>query len=160
MKRILLLSLIVLLSVATGAFAAKGRGFAIGAEAASTNFNSWGGMLTLHMSDVPLYFALGGYVDKQDFGLDLKADYWLGHGSLLRGLDWYFGLGGYFSLQVQPSSNFSLGLRIPIGLQIWPMGELLEIFFEAAPAWIPFSNNGVSLGSFALQPALGFRIWF
>jgi hypothetical protein len=117
-------------------------------------------MLTLHVSRLPLYFALGGYADNQDFGVDLKAGYWLAHGGFLRGLHWYFGLGGYFSLQVQPSSDFSLGLRIPLGLQIWPMGELLEIFLEVATAWIPFSNNGVALGAFAVQPALGFRIWF
>ena len=159
MKKTLLLALVVILTAATGAFAAKGGGFGIGAEVSSTNFNSWGGMVTLHISDVPLYFALGGYANSSDFGIDLKGDYWLVHGEVVRGLDWFLGLGGYLSIQVQPNSTYAFGARLPIGVQIWPLGQLLEVFFEIAPAWIPFTGGGVDLSNFALQPALGFRIW-
>ena len=160
MKKKLFLALIVLLVVATGAFAFKGNGPAIGAEASSTNFTSWGGMLTLHITDVPFHFAIGGYAGDGNSGLDLKVDYWLLHGNFVKGLDWYMGLGGYLGVQVQPDSVVTFGVRVPFALQIWPMGELLEIFFEVAPAWLPISSGGATLNNFCIQPALGFRIWF
>jgi hypothetical protein len=160
MKKRLLLAFIVLLVVAAASFAVKGEGLAIGAEVASTNFSSWGGMLNLHIPHVPLHFALGGYFGSGYSGFDVKVDYWLLHGNFASGFDWYVGLGGYFATQLQPDSTFSLGARLPLALQLWPFGELLEIFFEIAPAWIPISNSGTAFGNFVLQPALGFRIWF
>jgi hypothetical protein len=93
MKKKLLLAIVVLLAVGTGAFAMKGNGFAIGAEVTSTNFSSWGGMLNLHFTNVPLHFAIGGYVESGSSGVDLKIDYWLLHGNLISGLDWYMGIG-------------------------------------------------------------------
>ena len=160
MKKTLLLTIVVLLTVATGAFAAKGGGFAIGAEVASTNFASWGGMLNLHFTEVPLHLAIGAYGSPSAFGLDTKVDYWLLHGNLVSGIDWYIGIGGYIAVQVQPGATFSLGVRAPFALQIWPSGQLVEIFLEVAPAWIPFTNGGISAGNLVVQPALGFRIWF
>ena len=160
MKKTSLLTLVVLLTAATGAFAVKGNGLAIGAELSSNNFNSWGGMLNLHIPNVPLHFAIGGYSGNGNSGIDLKIDYWLLHGNFLGGLDWYVGLGGYFGSQLQPDSRFTIGPRLPLALQVWPMGERLEIFFELAPAWLPITNNGTSFGNFVVQPAIGFRIWF
>lgn len=159
MKRIVLLALVGLLAASTGAFAAKG-GLALGAEAASTNFNSWGGRFVAHLPSVPLYFGLGGYTGSGGFGLDLTADYWVTRGRLGGGFDYYIGLGGYLGLNTTPFS-FSLGARLPLGVQAWVLGnDLLEIFFEVAPAWIPVSSSGFSALTFVVQPALGFRIWF
>ncbi len=160
MKRKLGFALVILLTVTTGAFAAKGAGLAIGAELSSSNFSSWGGMLTLHLTDIPLHFAIGGFASSGDFGLDLKIDYWLLHGNFVTGLDWYIGLGGYMAVLVQPATSFALGVRAPFALQIWPAGQLIEIFLELAPAWVPITNSGVYAGNFEIQPALGFRIWF
>jgi hypothetical protein len=160
MKKKLGIVLVVLLTAATGAFAAKGNGLALGAEISSSNFSSWGGMLTFHLTDVPLHFAIGGYASSGSFGLDLKIDYWLLHGNFASGFDWYIGLGGYLGMQIQPSSSFAAGVRLPLALQLWPIGQLLEIFVELAPAWVPFANDAVALGNFEIQPALGFRIWF
>ena len=159
MKRIVLLVLIGLLAASTGAFAAR-SGLALGAEAVSTNFNSWGGRFVFHLPSVPLYFGLGGYIASGGFGVDLTADYWVTHGRLGSVFDYYIGLGGYLGLNTTPFS-FSLGARIPLGLQAWVLGnDVLEIFFEIAPAWIPVNSGGLSPLNFAVQPALGFRIWF
>jgi hypothetical protein len=160
MKRKAILVFSVLLIAATGAFAMKGNGLAIGAEVTSTNLTSWGGMLNLHFANVPLHFAIGGYVDGGISGAELKVDYWLLHGNLISGLDWYMGIGGYLGAQLRPASSVSLGVRVPFALQIWPMGERLEIFLELAPAWIPFSNGKTSPSTIGIQPAIGFRIWF
>ena len=159
MKRIVLLVLLSLLTVSTGAFAAR-NGLALGAEAVSTNFNSWGGRFVAHLPSVPLYFGLGGYAGPGGSGMDLTADYWVTQGHLGSVFDYFIGVGGYLALDTNPFS-FSLGVRIPIGLQAWVLGnDLLEIFFEVAPAWIPVSSGGFSALTFAVQPALGFRIWF
>ena len=132
---------------------------ALGAEAASTNFNSWGGRFVFHLPRVPLYFGLGGYVNAGTFGFDLTADYWVNHGHLGGVFDYYIGVGGYLGLNADPFS-FALGARIPLGIQAWILGnDLLEIFFEIAPAWIPLTSGGFSALSFVVQPALGFRIW-
>jgi hypothetical protein len=160
MKKKLVLAVVILLAAGTAAFALKGNGLAIGAELTSTNFSSWGGMLNLHFTDVPLHFAIGGYVDGNNSGVDLKVDYWLLHGNLIGGLDWYVGIGGYFGAQVSPDTTFALGVRMPFALQIWPMGERLEIFLELAPAWIPLSNSKTTVDNLGVQLAIGFRIWF
>ena len=159
MKRIVLLVLVCLLAVSTGAFAAR-TGLALGAEAASSNFSSWGGRFVAHLPSVPLYLGLGGYIDLGVFGVDLTADYWVTHGHLGSVFDYYIGLGGYLALNTNPFW-FSLGARLPLGLQAWVLGnDLLEIFFEVAPAWIPVGSGGFSALNFDIQPALGFRIWF
>lgn len=159
MKKILILVLVVLLAATASAFAAR-SGLALGAEAASTNFSSWGGRFVAHFPKVPLYFGLGGYMGSTGFGMDLTADYWVSHGHLGSVFDYYIGLGGYLALNTTPFA-FSLGARIPIGVQAWLLGnDLLEIFFEIAPAWVPVSSAGFSALSFEVQPALGFRIWF
>jgi hypothetical protein len=159
MKRIAVLVLVGMLAASAGAFAAR-SGLAIGAEAASTNFSSWGGRFVFHLPSVPLYFGLGGYMGAGGFGLDLTADYWVTHGKLASIFDYYIGVGGYLAFNADPFW-FNLGARIPLGLQVWPLGnDLLEIFFEVAPAWIPVSSSGFYPLNFDVQPALGFRIWF
>ena len=159
MKRIAVLVLVGLLAASAGAFAAR-SGLALGAEAVSADFSGWGGRFVFHLPSVPMYFGLGGYMGTGGFGLDLTADYWVTHGKLASVFDYYIGLGGYLALNTSPFW-FSLGARIPLGLQVWILGnDLLEVFLEVAPAWIPVSSGGFSPLSFQFQPALGFRIWF
>lgn len=159
MRKIAVVVLVCMLAASTGAFAAR-NGLALGAEAVSSNFNSWGGRFVFHLPSVPLYFGLGGYVASGGFGMDLTADYWFTHGHIGGVFDYYIGLGGYLGLNTTPFS-FQLGARLPLGLQVWVLGnDVLEIFFEVAPAWIPVSSSGFTALSFAVQSALGFRIWF
>jgi hypothetical protein len=159
MRKICVLVLAGMLAVSAAAFAAR-SGLALGAEAASTNFSSWGGRFVAHFPKVPLYFGLGGYMGSSGFALDLTADYWVSHAHLGSVFDYYIGVGGYLALNTTPFA-FSLGARIPLGVQAWVLGnDLLEIFFEIAPAWIPVSSAGFSPLNFEVQPALGFRIWF
>ena len=56
---------------------------------------------------------------------------------------------------------YSAGLRLPIGLQIWPLNnEKLEMFLEIAPAWVPLYGREIDYEIFQAQIALGFRFWF
>jgi hypothetical protein len=150
-----------LLAVPTAVFA-KPAGIAIGGEAASVNFNGWGGRFVFHIPKVPLYFGIGGLFQSSGTFVDFTMDYWFLHNHLSGMLDYYVGIGGYagFATWAGSSSSFALGARLPIGLQIWPVGSVLEIFLEVAPAWVPINTNGIDPLVFQVQPAIGFRIWF
>jgi hypothetical protein len=158
MKRILIIVFAIMLLATTGAFAAKGSGFAIGGEG-SLYFAGSGGlpssaMLLFHFPRFPLMFGIGV---SNPFAIGFTADYWFAHGNLVSILDWYAGVGAYLSAYTDPT-NFIVGGRIPLGLQLWPLGQTLEIFIEIAPA------VGVSLIPTAFewhfQGAVGLRIWF
>ncbi|HVP19383.1 MAG TPA: hypothetical protein VMU36_10330 [Spirochaetia bacterium] len=161
MKRNAILIIVGLLTLSTTAFA-KDSGIAIGAEAASTDFNGWGGRFVFHIPRVPLYFGVGAILNPDNTAVDFTVDYWFNRGNLSGMLDYYVGLGGYLALASASNQlSFDLGARLPIGLQIWPLrGGVLEIFLEIAPAWIPISSSALSALTFQVQPAIGFRIWF
>jgi hypothetical protein len=157
-KRILVVVLVLMIS-ATGAFAAKGGGLAIGGEgslyfAGSAGGLPMGAMLTLHLPSFPLFLGIGISTEP---ALALTGDYWFAHGNLTGIVDYYAGIGGYVTLDFNPM-DIAVGGRIPLGLQIWPFGQAFEIFIEVAPA------VGVSLVPTAfnwhLQGAIGFRFWF
>jgi hypothetical protein len=157
MKKTFIAILLVLCVSATGAFAAKGGGFAIGGEGALYFAGSGGlpmsAMLTLHLPQFPLYLGIGISTSPS---IAMTADYWVAHGSLVSIFDWYLGLGGYATLDFNPT-DFALGGRIPIGIQMWPFGQVFEVFIEAAPA-VGFSLIPTAF-DWHLQGALGFRFW-
>jgi hypothetical protein len=158
LKKIFIAAIVVMLLAATGSFAAGGTGLAIGGEAALT-FAGTGGlpmgaMLMLHLPRFPLMLGIGVSTTP---AIGLTADYWAAQGKIVSIFDWYFGIGGYLLLNLNPV-DISLGARIPLGLQMWPLGRSLEIFIEVAPA------VGVSLiptgFDWHFQGALGLRFWF
>ena len=159
MKKRILVAVLALMFCATGAFAAKGGGLAIGGEGSLYFAGSGGGlpmsaMLTLHLPSFPLYLGIGISTEP---AVAVTADYWFAHGSLVSFLDWYAGVGGYLTVDLNPVS-FTAGGRIPLGLQAWPFGQNLELFMEIAPAvgviLVPTSFD------WHLQGAVGLRFWF
>jgi hypothetical protein len=163
MKRVAILVLAILLAAAAGGFALKGTpNLAIGAELTSINFDSVGAMLALHSPKIPLFFGIGvGSIrDFTDPTLALTMDYWLMHHHIAGIFEWYVGLGLYGALGFDPTT-YEAGLRLPIGLQAWVLkNELLEVFLEVTPAWVPLLTDTFDPVNFQAQAALGFRIWF
>ena len=156
MKRTLIIVVVALICVSTASFAAGG--FAIGGEGslyiAGSGGLPAGAMLVLKLPQFPLMLGIGV---SSPLAIGLTADYWIAHGNIISIFDWYVGVGGYASLDVSPL-DITVGGRIPIGLQIWPIGKTLEIFLEAAPAvGVSFIPTGFG---WHLQGALGFRVWF
>ncbi len=159
MRKIIIIVCAILILCSTAGFgAARGSGFAIGGEG-SLYFAGSGGlpasaMLTFHLPRLPLMLAIGV---SNPFAIAMTGDYWFYHHALVSILDFYAGLGGYFSFNPN-AGNGSLGARLPLGIQLWPFGQVLEIFVEVAPAL------GVSLVptgfEWHFQGAVGFRIWF
>ena len=148
---------ILLLSGTTGAFA-KDSGFAIGGEGALYLAGAGGlpmsAMLLFHIPQVPLMFGIGV---SSPLALAVTADYWAAHGSLGSIFSWYAGVGGYLALDLGPGATATAGGRIPIGLQAWPVGQVLELFIEIAPAvGIILVPTGFD---WHLQGAVGLRFW-
>jgi hypothetical protein len=149
----------VLLLAASGAcFAANG--FAVGAEFALTNLNGYGALLVFHLPQLPIMFGLGTDIGGSSLNITLNADWWLAQGTLVGMLQYYIGLGVTSNIGFGNPASFNLGARLPLALRIFPIGPVLEIFLEFAPAWIPITGGGIYAANFALQSGLGFRLWF
>ena len=163
MKRVALLVLVALLASAAGGFALKGTAnLAIGAGLTTVNFEDLGAMLALHLPKVPLYLGFGVASVRQfaDPTLTMTVDYWLLHRHLASIFELYLGLGLSGAVGFDPTT-YAVGLRLPIGLQAWVLkNELLEVFLEVAPAWVPVVTDGFDPVNFQAQVALGFRLWF
>jgi hypothetical protein len=163
MKKTRAVIIVLLLAIAAQGFALKStRDFALGVEVASVDLDTVGAMLTTHLPRIPLFIGLGGnFYNERSGGPELTAsvDYWLLHSG--KGyLNFYLGLGLCGTLAMD-QSWYSAGLRLPLGFQVWPRGnESLEMFLEAAPAWVPLVDGEEDWESFQAQLALGFRFWF
>jgi hypothetical protein len=155
--------LVCLLAVAAQGFALKSTpDFALGAEATCVNLHTLGAMLTLHIPGIPLFIAFGAdFYNELSGQIELTAtiDYWLLHSS--GGfLNFYLGLGLYGAMTLD-AAWYAAGLRLPLGVQIWPLNnETLEMFLEVAPAWVPLYGSQADWDTFQAQIALGLRFWF
>jgi hypothetical protein len=153
----------LLLACAAQLFALKSTpDFAMGAEVTCIDLKTVGAMLTVHMPGMPLYIGLGADFFNELSGeteIAATVDYWLAHSS--RGLlNFYLGLGLYGAM-TPDQSWYSAGLRLPVGIQVWPLNnESLEMFLEAAPAWVPIQTGERVWDEFQAQLALGLRFWF
>lgn len=94
--------------------------------------------------------------------LHFHADYWLLNPSLKGPVKWFLGAGGKMTLLKQNEnegkrnddkndSEFSLGIRIPAGIQYY-IAPSLELFFEVAPgiSVIPETDFDID-GGFGLR---------
>ncbi len=159
MKRKLLLGVLVFAVLGSSALYAREPGFGIGGEFA---LGALGGlpssaMLTLKVQEIPVVLGIGMQLNENTFNLGLTADWWLFHQRLVGIIDMYAGPGLFLALP----SRFMLGGRIPVGLQIWPLGnQLLELFLEIAPGITLIDDSGITVPNFILQAGFGFRFWF
>ena len=81
----------------------------------------------------PFDFKIG--YDLQDNGwLFLSADYRIVSGyQLIDFVHLFLGVGAYTQIYFQQSDALELGLRIPFGLQVFLIDNVVELFLEVAP---------------------------
>jgi hypothetical protein len=163
MRKAKIMCVALCFALVTQVFALKTtRDFAIGAELTSVNLETFGAMLTTHLPKVPLYIGIGGNFYNELSGgpeLTTSIDYWLVHTSQ-KTINFYFGLGLCGTMRPD-LSWYAAGLRLPLGLQTWPLNnESMELFLEVAPAWVPLQSAGADWDAFQAQIALGVRFWF
>ena len=154
MKKVHLLSLVLLLSVAfSGTVYAKEQGGPLGL----TGFGVYGSFGTTMGGGVGLSLKWASFPViglKYNFGnqFNISADYYVVDGEgLASSLSYYIGAGLYAGYSASNSSNpFAFGLRIPVGLQFWPVKKL-ELFLApvlSIPLFpTPTLDLGVELGA-------------
>ena len=158
MRKTVLLVLVLILGLsATSAFAAAGWG--IGVEYSLGVLGGLPGqaLLTLKSNQLPFVLGIGVVLAQNYFNMGATLDWWLFQSHLIGIIDIYIGPGLYLMLP----APFEIGGRIPIGLQIWPIGKVLELFLEIAPSMAFISDRaGIVIPNLGLQAGFGFRFWF
>jgi hypothetical protein len=156
-KKILILALVLTLFTI---FSASAYTAAIGAEFAVSGLGTTGtgtsGFITFRLPKFPMVFGLGGNMNSSSFHLGIMADWWLVQGNLVSFINYYVGPGVFGSFG---NNYFDAGLRVPLGLNAFPI-KPLELFIELAPSFTILSSSGVSFSWSGLQTGFGFRFWF
>jgi hypothetical protein len=114
-------------------------------------------LLSFRLPKFPAVFGLGLSIPKEgDASLAILADWWLVQGHLVSFVNYYVGPGVFAGIA---SGNSLIGLRVPIGINAFPI-KPLEIFLEFAPAITLLAPSGISIPQWGLQAGFGFRFWF
>lgn len=102
-----------------------------------------------------LVIGIGWSFAAADDRIDATIDWWLVNDNLMEILDWYLGAGAKVRLNLnQNTDTINVGLRIPIGVQWWPVKEL-EVFAEIAPGLLLFPAT-----DFDISAGIGLRYHF
>jgi hypothetical protein len=115
-------------------------------------------LLSFRLPKFPPVFGLGVSIpgDGGQSSFVLMADWWLAQGNLVSFVNYYVGPGVFVGI----SDGATLGIRVPIGLNAFPI-KPLEIFIEFAPAFYLLAPSGtITIPSIGLQAGFGFRFWF
>jgi hypothetical protein len=157
-KKVLVLSLVLALFMTVSASAYTA---AIGGEFALKIGNGLpnSALLSFRLPKFPAVFGLGVSISNSGSGQSsfvLLADWWLAQGHLVSFLDYYVGPGLFVAI----SDGATLGIRVPVGINAFPI-KPLELFLELAPAFYLVGPSGsITIPSFGIQAGFGFRFWF
>jgi len=102
-----------------------------------------------------LAIGLGWSFASTNNRIDATADWWLINDQLIERVDWYLGAGIKLGLNINNNNDiFNIGLRVPIGVQWWPVDQL-ELFAEIAPGILLVPATDPDMGA-----GLGLRYHF
>jgi hypothetical protein len=149
MRKAVVLALVLILACAAGASAFE---IGIGAEYLFyTPGLASNALLSLRAWPAPFQLGLG-FAPGPRFSI--TGDWWLKAGGISGSpLGYYVAVGGFVTLP-----GVAFGARIPLGLQLWLLGDLLELFIEA----VPYAGLFVTptTGIYGVGLGAGFRFWF
>jgi hypothetical protein len=158
MKKIITIAVLLsTLFIATHVHAAQ-QGWSIGGEFtfdwAGTSPYAGSGALCVKFPRLPIMFGFSANF-VQPMMLGITADWWLFTSHLVGPVNVYIGPGLFLRLATGGQGDTHIGIRIPIGFQIFIV-PAFEIFLEPAVA----IELMPQLPTFYLQAGLGFRFWF
>ncbi|MFO7850766.1 MAG: hypothetical protein R6V67_12500 [Spirochaetia bacterium] len=153
-KRVFFTLIVLVFFGATTAVHSLGLGLSFGGRGDFGPGYGSNAMLSLKLDSQDFILGLGASGDGDNFGLAATADWWLVNENLTGMLNYYVGPGGYLGIS---TGHIDAGLRIPVGLNIYPI-DPLELFLEVAPAM--GIDSDFNFPTFGWQTALGFRFWF
>jgi hypothetical protein len=155
-KKVLVLALLLTLFTV---FSASAYTAAIGGEFALKIGDGLpnSALLSFRLPKFPAVFGLGVTIANGggQSTFVLLADWWLAQGNLFSFVNYYVGPGLFVAI----SDSAMLGIRVPVGLNAFPI-KPLELFIEFAPAITLLAPSGISIPQFGLQAGFGFRFWF
>ncbi|MFC1504192.1 BAPKO_0422 family outer member beta-barrel protein [Spirochaetota bacterium] len=112
--------------------------------------------ITIKLNNFPVISATWAFGDTTSIGA--TCDYWVVNQALSGTLlHWYLGIGafGHFVVNAgKGEDSIGLGLRLPIGLQIFPVKQL-EVYIELVPSLPLLPGIGFDINS-----AVGIRYHF
>ena len=174
MRKILLVTVVIMMTfVGIQAF---GVGIGVEGTGGVGGYGAYGYggvMLTVKFDDAP-YLAIGADFWQWGGYVGMTADWWLINNKIAGPLYWYLGVGPYLGMRWYntnywgsmygnpPSFGFNVGVRVPIGLHVFPE-KWFECFLEFAPsAGVGFwAFDGTAVyPDWHLQGSLGVRFWF
>ncbi len=137
-KKILAIALVLFVAIG-GCFAKGSSGLTgiglFGSYGGATGYTGGGAGLTLKFGSFPVLGIQYNFYNSYS-SLALSCDYYVIDSKAIGGpLTWYLGVGGFAGFAFGNngnSSSFDMGLRLPIGLQIWPVSKL-ELYIGAVP---------------------------
>ena len=157
MKRVLFVVVIALLFLSTAVYADLGLG--IGAAFNLELFRAEGmypgAALTISLPKIPLVIGGGALISGEQFMVSITADWWVYNQRLVGIVGLYLGPGLYLKI----GTPFELGIRVPVGFQIYPI-DPLELFLELAPQIGLGFSDPIQIPVVTVAGALGFRFWF
>lgn len=120
--------LVVLFVVATSTVSAADRGsLRLGLEFGDP-------IAVLIIRPAPFDFKVGYSFEANNPWLFLSADYRIISGyQVIDFLHLFLGIGAYTQIYFQQADALQLGLRIPVGLQVFLVDNVVELFLEVAP---------------------------
>jgi hypothetical protein len=132
MKKIVLsLSLVTLFAVSGLCYGDYSSAFGLYGDYGIGGYGTTGIGLALRVHPIPIMWGLEWNLEGPGF-LSITGDYWVINAHLGGSLEYYIGIGGYLGLGGGSGGGIGLGARIPIGLQMFPVGKF-EVFVEIAP---------------------------
>ncbi|MEN8154196.1 MAG: hypothetical protein ABFR75_09235 [Acidobacteriota bacterium] len=87
-------------------------------------------------------FPVLGIAWSLDNYFHLHCDYWIKSRRLKRSVYWFWGFGGKMTLYKYNDKNFTLGMRVPIGLRYFP-ARRIEIFCEIVPGMRIYPSTAI-----------------
>lgn len=112
-------------------------------------------MLSVAPPVVPIVFGVGFTIGQQVLNIGITADWWVLNENLFSFVNLYVGPGLYVGI----ANDLDLGLRVPVGINIFPL-SFLELFLEIAPTLGIQLGNPIVFPRFGLQGSFGLRFWF
>jgi hypothetical protein len=126
MRRVLGIALLLLSVSAAGGFAAGGGSLRLGLE--------FGDPTAVIIIRPGAFNFKVGYDLRENGNLFVSADYRIISGyQLVDFLHFFLGLGAYMQIYFNGSTPLDLGMMIPVGLQVFLLDSVLELFVEVAP---------------------------
>jgi hypothetical protein len=160
--------LAVLLSVFLVAGTSSIFAFGIGLQANSNAEDVYapGLALTFKLDTIPLVFAANWNIGDTVQTYGLTGDYWainkpitdIGNSSL----NWFLGLGFFLNMTFIEDEDMqsAIGLRLPLGLNMFVIDGLLEPYIMIAPSFGVRFVPSLGAENLFWPMSAGFRIWF